>query len=132
MDDSIKSDSNKELAKTHVDFLGAWLEKTNKIANKGVHAEVQQLEAVKAVFHTYLVIADLLDYLDPKKLSNKKPDINTAFIDEIEALLNINRAIAKEIVKSRVQNGKLVKALLSKVRGIGPKTMAKAVEAFDL
>lgn len=132
MDDSIKSDSNKELAKSHVDFLGSWLEKTNKIANKGVHAEVQQLEGVKAVFHTYLIIADLLDYLDPKKITNKKPDINTASIDEIEALLGINRTIAKEIVKSRVQHGKLDKALLSKVRGIGPKTMAKAVETFDL
>lgn len=40
MDKSIESDSNKELAKTHVDFLGAWIEKTNKISNKGVHAGV--------------------------------------------------------------------------------------------
>ncbi len=63
MDRVIESDSNKDLAKAHVDFLGAWLEKTNKITNKGVHGEVGQLEAVKAAFHTSLVVADLLEYL---------------------------------------------------------------------
>jgi hypothetical protein len=61
MDRSIESDSNRALAKAHVDLLGAWMEKTNKIVNKGVHAEVSQIEAVKAVFHTYLVIADILE-----------------------------------------------------------------------
>ncbi|MGY6126348.1 ComEA family DNA-binding protein [Paraburkholderia strydomiana] len=132
MDKAIKSESNRELAKTHVDFLGSWLEKVNKITNKGVHAEVQQLEAVKAVFHTYLVVADLLSYLDSGKTSKPKFDINTATIDELEALLDISRATAKEIVKARVQNGKLDKLLLSKVRGVGPKTVEKAVTAFAL
>ncbi|WP_175751223.1 ComEA family DNA-binding protein [Burkholderia anthina] len=132
MDKAIESESNRELAKTHVDFLGAWLEKTNKITNKGVHAEVQQLEAVKAVFHTYLVIADVLDYLGAGHGSKAKPDINSATIDELEALLDISRATAKEIIKARVQHGKLDRILLSKVRGVGPKTMEKAVSAFAL
>ncbi|HCI14651.1 MAG: DNA uptake protein [Gallionellales bacterium GWA2_60_142] len=132
MDNTIESDSNKELAKSHVDFLGAWLEKTNKITNKGVHAEVEQLEAVKAIFHTYLVVADLLDYLTTSPTTKSKTDINTASIDEIEALLNVSRATAKAIIKARVQNGKLDKALLLKVPGVGPKTLEKAMEAFLL
>ncbi|MNX66418.1 Helix-hairpin-helix motif protein [compost metagenome] len=133
MDHAIESDSNRELAKSHVDFLGSWLEKTNKIMNKGVHAEVQQLEAVKAVFHTYLVIADIVEFLsssDPK--SKARLDINSATIDELEALLDISRATAKEVVKARVQHGKLDKNLLSTVRGVGPKTVEKAATAFGL
>ena len=132
MDNAIESESNRDLAKTHVDFLGAWLEKTNKITNKGVHAEVQQLEAVKAAFHTYLAIADLLEYLGPGPVSKSKPNINSATIDELEALLDISRATAKEIVKARVQHGRLDKTLLSKVRGVGPKTVEKAVAVFAL
>lgn len=132
MDKAIESNSNKDLAKTHVDFLGAWLEKTNKIANKGVHAEVTQLEAVKAVFHTYLVVADLLDYLSMSSHSKPRVDINSASIDEIEALLDVSRATAKAIIKARVQNGKLDKPALSKVAGVGPKTLEKAVAVFSL
>jgi len=132
MDVAIESESNKELAKAHVDFLGAWLEKANKITNKGVHAEVQQLEAVKAIFHTYLVVADLLEYLKPSAGTQGKRDINTATLDEIEALLDVNRATAKAIVKARVENGKLDKGLLKKIRGVGPKTLEKAVTVFEL
>ena len=65
MNDTIESDSNRDLAQMHVNYLGSWLEKANKITNKGVHDEVSQLEATKAVFHIYLMLADLLDYLDP-------------------------------------------------------------------
>lgn len=132
MDKAIESDSNKDLAKAHVDFLGAWLEKTNKITNKGVHAEVTQLEAVKAVFHTYLVVADLLDYLSMPSHSRPRVDINSASIDEIEALLDVSRATAKAIIKARIQNGKLDKPALSKVAGVGPKTLEKAVAIFSL
>lgn len=131
MDDAITSDSNRELAKTHVDFLGSWLEKTNKITNKGVHAEVQQLEAVKAIFHTYLVIADILEYLGSGQKQNVKPDINSATIDELEALLDINRATAKEIIKARVQYGKLDKSELLKIKGVGKKAVEKAMSAFE-
>ena len=132
MDKAIESDSNKELAKTHVDFLGAWLERSNKIANKGVHAEVTQIEAVKAIFHTYLAVADLLDYLNTSSKTNARVDINSATIDEIEALLDVSRTTAKAIIKARVQNGKLDKSALSKVTGVGVKTLEKAVVVFSL
>lgn len=132
MDGAIESESNRDLAKTHVDFLGAWLEKTNKIANKGVHADVEQVEAVKAVFHTYLVIADLLEYMGESQKAAICLDVNTATIDELEALLDVSRNTAKEIIKARVQHGSLDKSSLAKVKGVGAKTMLKAIEAFDL
>ena len=132
MDKSIESDSNKELAKTHVDFLGAWIEKTNKLSNKGVHAEVSQLEAVKAVFHVYLAIADLLEYLKKSPVSTGKKDINVATIDDLEALLDISRTTAKEIVKARINKGKLDKEILKGIRGIGPKKLEKAEAVFSL
>ena len=132
MDNAIESESNRDLAKTHIDFLGSWLEKTNKITNKGVHADVQQIEAVKAVFHTYLVIADLLEYMKPSQTNTAALDINAATIDELEALLDINRNTAKEIIKARVQCGGLDKDSLSKVKGVGAKTLSKAVEIFKL
>ncbi|MCA1929961.1 helix-hairpin-helix domain-containing protein, partial [Rheinheimera sp.] len=130
MDASIESKSNKELAKAHVDFLGSWLEKINKLSNKGVHAELGQLEATKAVFHTYLMIADILEYMEEKPASAGKPDINLATIDEIEALLGVNRNIAKEIFKYRVKEGALDCESLSKIAGIGPKTIQKAKQEF--
>jgi competence ComEA-like helix-hairpin-helix protein len=131
MDVAIESDSNKALAKVHVDFLGAWMEKTNKIVNKGVHADVGQLEAVKAVFHTYLVIADILEYLKDQPKQSQRPNINDATMDELEALLNINRSTAKEIIKTRVAHGRLDVEILKKVAGIGTKTVEKALAEFS-
>lgn len=130
MDGAIESDSNKALAKTHVDFLGSWLEKINKLANKGVHAELVQLEATKAVFHTYLVIADILEYLGDGVGAKEKPDINTATIDELEALLSVSRNTAKEIFKYRIKEGALDVESLSRINGVGPKTINKAKEEF--
>jgi len=132
MDASIESKSNQELAKAHVDFLGSWLEKINKLSNKGVHAELGQLEATKAVFHTYLMIADILEYMEEKPESAGKPDINLATIDEIEALLGVNRNIAKEIFKYRVKEGALDCESLSKIVGVGPKTIQKAKQEFTI
>lgn len=130
MDYSIESKSNKELAKAHVDFLGSWLETINKLSHKGVHAELGQLEATKAVFHTYLMIADILEYMEEKQDSAGKPDINSATIDELEALLGVNRNIAKEIFKHRVKEGGLDCGSLAKVGGVGPKTIQKAKQEF--
>ncbi len=130
MDKSIESDSNKSLAKTHIDFLGSWLEKVNKLANKGVHAELNQLEAVKAVFHTYLVVADILEYLIQEETTSTKPNINTASLDELEVHLNISRSIAKDIFKLRTQEGYLDIDILSTVKGVGQKTLEKAKIEF--
>jgi DNA uptake protein ComE-like DNA-binding protein len=131
MDKAIESDSNKSLAKAHVDFLGAWMEKTNKITNKGVHAEVGQLEAVKAVFHTYLVIADILDYLKDGPKKNTKLNINDATMDELEAILNISRSAAKEIIKARITHKRLTMEIFKMIPGIGKKTAEKATVEFS-
>lgn len=132
MNEAIESDSNKEIAKSHVDYLGLWLERTNKITNKGVHDEVSQLEATKSIFHIYLMLADLLDYLDPTTVSKPtKPRITEASLDEIESLLNVKRDVAKAIVVARVNNKGLTIEQLAEVKGIGPKTVATAKEVFE-
>lgn len=130
MDKAIESDSNKELAKAHVDLLGSWMGKTNKLTNKGVHTSVTQIEATKTVFHTYLVIADILDYLSRDTSEDEKLDINTASLDELEVLLDVNRTVAKEIYKIRVQEGYIDIDLLSNIQGIGKKTLEKAKSVF--
>ena len=134
MDKAIESESNKELAKAHVDLIGAWIQRINNLANKGVHAEVTQVEAVKMVFHTYLMLADILEYLDASELTKQskiKLKLSVASLDEFEACLNVSRAVAKEIIKIRVQNGgSLSFEQLAKVKGIGAKTLQMANESF--
>lgn len=131
MDKAIESDSNRALAKSHVDFLGSWMEKTNKIANKGVHAELGQLEAVKSVFHVYLVLADILEYLNAEPKKRGKININEASMDELEAALDVSRTVAKAIFKARMSNGTLDLAILKKVPGVGQKTVEKALAEFS-
>lgn len=132
MNDSIESESNRDLAQTHVNFLGSWLEKTNKLTNKGVHDDVSQLEATKAVFHLYLMLADLLDYLDPSATKQStKPQIAKASLDELEALLNVRRDVAKAIVIARVKYNGLTLEQLKEVKGVGPKTLVTAQEVFE-
>lgn len=131
MDKSIESSTNRELAKAHIDFLGNYLQSLYKVTNKGVHSSLTRIEATKAVFHTYLMVADILDYLkrDLDK-KDKKRNINDATIDEIEAGLNVSRNIAKEIVKLRVQHGIIDEKILSNIKGIGPKTIEKFKDIF--
>lgn len=132
MNDSIASDSNRELAQMHVNYLGSWLEKANKITNKGVHDEVSQLEATKAIFHIYLMLADLLDYLDPSAVSKStKPSLATATLDDFEVHLNVSRNVAKDIFKARLNNGGLTLEQLAEVKGVGPKTVATAKGVFE-
>ena len=131
MDAAIDSDSNKELAKAHVDFLGAYLERTVKLAHKGVHANLRRVEAVKAVFHTYLVIADLLGYLRKEHVGAKTAiNIHSATLDELESLLGISRQVAKEIIKLRVQKPALIPEDLASIRTIGKATIARAGKTF--
>ena len=77
-----------------------------------------------------MVIADILEHLDDEAGNAGKPDINAATIDELEALLSVNRNIAKEIFKYRIKEGYLDLDSLSKINGIGPKTLKKAEEEF--
>jgi DNA uptake protein ComE-like DNA-binding protein len=131
MDKSIESKSNKDLAKAHVDILGIYLQRIHKLSNKGVHAGLEREEAVKTVFHTYLMVADILKYVDPSSQTQEdKLNINTASLDELESLLGISRNIAKEIIKLRVKEGELTPELLSNIKGIGTKTVALAQEEF--
>ena len=127
MDDAIESESNKDLAKSHVDYLGGYLEKAHKLSHKGVHTTLKRIEAIKAVFHTYLVVADILDYLKKKAgEESRKLNIHTATIDELESVLNVSRNVAKEIIRQRVEYGILDLARLAKVKGIGQKTLSAA------
>jgi tetratricopeptide (TPR) repeat protein len=132
MDEAIKSESNRELAKSHVDFLGAYLQKIHKLSNKGVHASLSRVEAIKTVFHTYLMVADILEYLD---MDFSKEDnilnIHSASLDELQSFLDISKSAAKEIIKLRVQKGILSPNDLSNIKGIGTKTISKAEELFS-
>lgn len=132
MDKAIESESNRELAKTHIDFLGSYLQKTHKLTNKGVHTSITKIEAVKTVFHTYLLIADILGYLDKSVVKREtKLNIHTATLDELESILSIKRTTAKEIIKLRALQGTLTPELLENIQGIGQKTVAKAQELFS-
>ncbi|EHU1307128.1 helix-hairpin-helix domain-containing protein [Acinetobacter baumannii] len=131
MNDAIESESNRDLAQTHVNFLGSWLEKTNKLTNKGVHFDVSQLEATKAVFHLYLMLADLLDHLTPSKKQSTKPHISSVTLDEIEIFLNVKREVAKAIWLARANNNGLTLEQLKEVKGVGAKTLTTAQEVFE-
>jgi DNA uptake protein ComE-like DNA-binding protein len=132
MDTAIESETNKDLAKAHVDYLGSYLEKANKLGSKGVHADLKRIEAVKAVFHTYLVVADILDYVQKPHAGTKTAkNIHTASLDELESFLGISRQAAKEIVKLRVEKTTMSPEDLEKIKGIGAATISKAKEIFS-
>ena len=123
MDKNIESKSNKDIAKKHVDLLGAYLQGLYRMTNKGVHSDLNRFEAIKTVMHIYLLCADLLEYLDKDKFRNKKPNIYNATLDELEVIGNVNRNIAKEIIKLRVVNKQITSELLLKIPGFGKKTL---------
>lgn len=132
MDQSIESESNKEMAKAHVDYLGNWLQKVHKVTNKGVHTNINKLEATKAVIHIYLILADILSYLNDDINKNKASiNIYEASLDELQSFLDINKTQAKEIVKMRVRKDKLEPNDLLEIRGIGVKTVNKAIDNFS-
>jgi DNA uptake protein ComE-like DNA-binding protein len=132
LDSSIESEVGRELAKRHVDFLGAYLEKTYKLTNKGVHASVSRLEAVKAVFHVYLIAADLLEYVGASQcVSGVKVNVYTSTIDELESVLGVSRTIAKSIVRVRAESGVVTLDMIGKIRGVGPRTLKRAKEVLS-
>ena len=132
MDSFIESESNRELAKSHVDLLGKHLEKAYKITNKGVHTDLTRLEAIKAVFHLYLTIADILEYVDEiEKPIEKLLNINTASLEELKSTLGVNDNIAKSIIKLRAGKGSITQRDLATIQGVGEKTLEKAKKNFS-
>jgi DNA uptake protein ComE-like DNA-binding protein len=133
MDRTIESETNRELAKAHVDFVGAYLERVYRLSNKGVHAAVERLEAVKAVFHLYLVTADILESLVKQRASPVGSLINvyTASLDQLEVAIG-SRAIAREILRLRSTEGVVTNENLAKLKGVGAKKLARIKAAISL
>lgn len=131
MDKSIESETNKDIAKAHVDFLGAYLQTIYKVSNKGVHSGLTRLEALKSVMHIYLMCADILKYLGKAPMVKGKPNIYTATLDELESIGNVTRAIAKEIVRLRVTNTVLTPDILKTVPKLGVKGLKKLIDNFN-
>ena len=132
MDDSVESDKNRQLAKAHIDYLGSYLTSVHGLSHKGVHSNLTRIEAIKAVLHTYLMVADILDYLKVEAGGgDKRLNIHTASLDELESILGISRRQAKEIIRLRVEYGSLVPMTLGEIKGIGAKTISKAKELLS-
>lgn len=134
MDETITSDSNRALAKAHVDLVGSYMERTHSMTHKGVHAEVTRLEAVRIALHTYLVIADILSYLDRSTIAGGPllPNIHSVTRDEIVALVGVKEAIANEVVKLRARRGQVKLKDLAEIRGVGPKTLERVQSNLSL
>lgn len=129
LDQNVPSGSDKDLAKAHVDYLGAFIQKLNDKASKGVHATVTHKEAVRAVLYTYLTLGDILEFANKgikAALSEKgRIDVNTATIEELLSVPGLTNEHAKEIIKLRVKNKFKSVSELSSIKGIGPKTIEK-------
>jgi len=131
LDDSIKSDSSKDNAKKHIDLLGSYFQSLYKITNKGVHSDLTRIEAIKTVMHIYLVFVDILEVVQ-KDISTNNITIYTASLDELEAIGGLNRKIAKEIIKLRVNEKNITKEKLLKIPGVGIKTVNYLLENISI
>ncbi len=132
MDNSIESESDKELAKKHVLFIGNYLESLHNKTQKGVHSTLTRYESIKVVIHIYMIIGDILDYLNKPVQKEKKLNIHSASLDELESILGLKRSIAKEIIKLRVEHKELDIKKLRSIKGIGPKTILKIEDMLSL
>ncbi|MCL5957976.1 MAG: helix-hairpin-helix domain-containing protein, partial [Chloroflexi bacterium] len=134
MDEKILSEKNCEVAKAHVDLVGSHLQSALGITNKGVHAEVTRLEAVRVVFHTYLVIADVLSYIDRSTIRGgpQLPNLHSVGRDEIMAIAGVKEEIANEVIKLRANQGRIRREDLVKIKGVGLKTVEHLLQGFSL
>ena len=132
LDENAAAGSDKDLAKAHIDYMGAFLQKLNDKASKGVHAEVSYEEAVRAVLYTYLTLGDLLEFagkgLKKAVEQSGKVNINDTPLENLMKIPGVSNALAKEIVKRRVK--KKFKSLeeLTTFTGVGPKRIEKMRE----
>ena len=130
MDEAIESKGDKASAKSLVDLIGLNIQNLYKGTNKGVHAEVSEVQSVLFIFQIYIMVGYLLDYLEETNRKEEKININDATLDELESTLEISRTIAKKIVKARVVYGGITELNLKDITGVGAKTIERAKEFF--
>ena len=130
MDEAIESKGDKASAKSLVDLIGLNIQNLYKGTNKGVHAEVSDVQSVLFIFQIYIMVGYLLDYLEETNRKEEKININDATLDELESALEVSRTIAKKIVKARVVYGGITELNLKEINGVGAKTIEKAKEFF--
>jgi len=132
LDENAESGSDKDLAKAHIDYMGAFLQRLNEKASKGVHAEVTYAEAVRAVLYTYLTLGDLLEFsgkgLKEAVERSGKVNINDASLEELVKIPGVSSALAKEVVKRRVKKKFESLEELTIFKGVGPKTIERMRE----
>ena len=132
LEENAAAGSDKDLAKAHIKYMGAFLQRLNEKASKGVHAEVSYEEAVRAVLYTYLTLGDLLEFAGKglKKVVEQsgKVNINDAPLEDLVKIPGVSNALAKEIVKRRVKRKFKSLEELTTFKGIGPKTIEKMRE----
>jgi DNA uptake protein ComE-like DNA-binding protein len=127
MDEKIDSETNRELAKAHVDLIGHYLESALDLTHKGVHSEVTKIEVVRSVLHTYLVVGDILSYLDRSTIAGGPlmPNIHSITRDDIVLLTGIKEDFANEIIKLRASKSQIKLSDIIRIKGIGPKTLER-------
>ena len=59
-----KSDTNKELIQSEVEYIGRRIDSLYDLTCRGTHAEISKDEAERAVIRTYLLIGDLITLSD--------------------------------------------------------------------
>lgn len=129
LDENAAAGSDKDLAKSHIDYMGAFLRRLNEKASKGVHSEVTYDEAVRGVLYTYLTLGDLLEFapggFSAASAREGKTNINEASKEELCIVDGISDGLAKEIIKRRVKQRFRSLDELTEFKGIGPKTIEK-------
>lgn len=132
LDENAEAGSDKDLAKAHIDYMGAFLQRLNEKASKGVHAEVSYEEAVRAVLYTYLTLGDLLEFaekgLKEAVEQSGKVNINDTPLEDLVKTPGVSNALAKEIVKRRVKRKFKSLEELTTFKGVGLKTIEKMRE----
>ncbi len=58
--ENIKSDTNKELIQSEVDYIGRRIDSLYGLTSKGTHTKISKGEAERAIIRTYLLIGDLI------------------------------------------------------------------------
>lgn len=58
--ENIKSDTNKKLIQSEVEYIGRRIDSLYELTCKGTHAEITKDEAERAIIRTYLLIGDLI------------------------------------------------------------------------